>query len=53
MKHRHKTLAEADINMNATINDLSYLTVVRDPIDRFLSGFLFACLKFVSFKFIL
>ncbi|KAI6234877.1 hypothetical protein M3Y99_00751400 [Aphelenchoides fujianensis] len=45
-KQRMKSMDEAIRYYNSTVeNDWAFLSVVRDPVDRFLSGFLFSCVK--------
>lgn len=47
-KQRMKSMDEAIYYHNSTVeNDWAFLSVVRDPVDRFLSGFLFSCIKCV------
>ncbi|KAI6237814.1 hypothetical protein M3Y95_00304400 [Aphelenchoides besseyi] len=50
-KQRLQSMEEAISVYNSTVeNDWTYLSVVRDPVDRFLSGFLFSCVKGVDFE---
>ncbi|CAD5233043.1 unnamed protein product [Bursaphelenchus xylophilus] len=48
-KHRVKSVEHAVQIHGPEVNEWTKLTVVREPIDRFLSGFVFACVRGVDF----